>query len=605
MHTNEIDHLLNILHNNKLKFSKKDKNNICNNLVYYIPRIRTCEQLDRAINVLFQLNNPSLVDDAFKLQEVVQSIFQWKLSISEPSVSISSFYRSWDTVIMNPRQKWTVAKLAMLSGILLTENIYEGLQNEYYIDDNRKTRDLYKHWRDNGFIPIFKYMLTDMLRDPSHSNDIDVLVSLYSTVAYSFNASQVRTLPCNLLAESSLNIIIKYITQTSKYPEFLNKRINCIALSLQKSIPYTDLVIVQQIIVKLNHHCEMLAEKEKTSDMPNRSYSDSFYSNTLLTVVLVFKSILASFGKPITNKISSQNKNISTEILKCLFNLNFITLDFGVVGFQSYEMVYDVICQDLIKMNNANNPKHYYHYILQYLLNKISLNLPYPNKINDSKMIFFLNFVEKTLIYISPSTLNLTLKDIIEPVILNGTLDSQYHDIREASHSVMMNVLSISATDSSLQQWQIYHIKEYMNHSIDQYLLSLLSVDQLFIISQKLGAAIELLTIIKHDFQREWLHNLYFRLINLNDSQSQSKELIQHRTTLLKCIVYQIPYIHARHLLDWLENIQELSQKLLLDDCHYRDITDTLWDVISKSRSDISIKWWYTCGIQTTRRSHL
>lgn len=605
MHTNEIDHLLNILNNNKLNFSKKDKDNIWNNIVYYIPRIRTCEQLNCAINVLFQLNNPTLVEDPFELQEVVQSIFQWKLSISEPSVSISSFYKTWNSVIMAPRQKWTVTKLAILSGVLLTENVYEGLQNDYYIDDNRKTRDLYKQWKNNCFVPIFKHMLTDMSRNTPRSDNIDILVSLYSTVAYSFDASQIKSLPCNLIAESSINTIIKYITKTSKYPKFLNKRINCIALSLQKAIPYTDSVIVQQIVVRLNHHCEVLAEKEKNSDMPNRSYSDSFYSNILLTVVLIFKSILSSFGKPVRNKISTGNKNIPTEILKCLFSVNFITLDFGVVGFQSYEMVYDVVCRELVNMNNANNPKHYYHYILQHLLNKISLSLQYPNKINDSKMIFLLSFIEKTLIYLSPATLILTLRDIIEPVVLSETLNSQYHDIREASHSVLMNVLSIPATDSSLQQWQLFHIKGYMNHSIDQYILGLLSIDQLYIISQKLGASIELLTIIKHDFQREWLHNLYLRLINLNDSQNQSKEMVQHRTTLLKCIVYQIPYINARYLLDWLENIQELSLKLLLDDCHYRDIIDTLWDVISNSRSDISIKWWYTCGIQTSRRSHL
>ncbi|CAL9734720.1 peroxisomal biogenesis factor 8 [Monosporozyma servazzii] len=605
MHTNEIDHLLNILNNNKLNFSKKDKDNIWNNIVYYIPRIRTCEQLNRAINVLFQLNNPTLVEDPFELQEVVQSIFQWKLSISEPSVSISSFYKTWNSVIMAPRQKWTVTKLAILSGVLLTENVYEGLQKDYYIDDNRKTRDLYKQWRNNCFVPIFKHMLTDMSRNTPRSDNINILVSLYSTVAYSFDASQIKALPCNLIAESSINTIIKYITQTSKYPEFLNKRINCIALSLQKVIPYTDSVIVQQIVVRLNHHCEVLAEKEKNSDMPNRSYSGSFYSNILLTVVLIFKSILSSFGKPVRNKISTGNKNIPTEILKCLFSVNFITLDFGVVGFQSYEMVYDIVCRELVNMNNANNPKHYYHYILQHLLNKISLSLQYPNKINDSKMIFLLSFIENTLIYLSPATLTLTLRDIIEPVVLSETLNSQYHDIREASHSVLMNVLSIPATDSSLQQWQLFHIKGYMNRSIDQYILGLLSIDQLYIISQKLGASIELLTIIKHDFQREWLHNLYLRLINLNDSQNQSKEMIQHRTTLLKCIVYQIPYINARYLLDWLENIQELSLKLLLDDCHYRDIIDTLWDVISNSRSDISIKWWYTCGIQTSRRSHL
>lgn len=601
----EIDHLLNVLQNNNLNFSKNDGDSILNNLVYYIPRIRIFGQLQRAINGLFQINNSTLVEDPFKLQELVQSIFQWKLSISEPSISISSFYMAWDSVIMVPRQRWTITKVAILSGILLTESSYEDLQSKYFIDDNRKTKSLYKQWREKCFIPTFQQMLNDMAMHGSRTENIDVLISLYSTVAYSFHSGQIKTFPCNLITESSINIIIKYMAQTSKFPEFLNKRVNCIALSLQSSLPFTNLEIVKQNVLKLSHNCAQLAEKEENSVMPNKGYSDPFYSNILLTVVLIFKSILASFDKSFLNKTSVKNKDLSTEILKCLSNLNFITLDFGIIGFQSYEIVYDFICRNIVKLNNTKNPKHYYHYILQILLNNISTTLLYPNKINDSKMIFLLNFIEKTFTSISPPTLKLSLTDIIEPVIFNKTLNSQYPDIREVSHSVIINVLSIATTDSSLQYWQLLHMIHYVNHSIDQYLAQLLSIDQLYIISQKLGASVKYLSIVKHDFQREWLHNLYRRLINLNDAPNKSKEFIQRRTTLLKCIIFQVPYINARYLIDWLENIQELSHTLLLDDCHYQDVIDTLWDVISKSRSDISIKWWYTRGIVDSRQTHL
>lgn len=603
MHANDIDHLINILQQKDIQFSKKDKDNILNNLVYYIPRIRDTPQLELLVFSLFHVENVTLLDDPFQLQETVQSIFLSKLSISEPTVSISIFYNIWDSVIHNINRKWTLPRLAMLSGILITENVYESLQNKFYIDDRTNTQRLYKKWRETYFIPFFIHTLNLFLKMSNTNNVstkyedlIDYLVTLYSTVTYSTNfTSYDKNLPWNVLSKSSISIIIKYMTNTSKYPIYLNKRVNCIALNLQNCIPRTDLKVIRQILRTLNYQCKILSNHQQYGGTPNIPYSNHFFSNILLTLILVFKSILTSNSKILKNGNSLNEDDILIQLLESLFNLHFITLDFGIIGFQSYEMVYNILCLEIIQSCNNDPSKQHYNAILQKLLGYVSKNSKYPNKVNDSKMIFILDFIKNTITSICSSNLRLVIQSVIEPIILNDTLNSPYTEIREVSHSVIIRLLSMMTTDSNIQQWQLSNILPYVNQSFNQYIVNLLTEEQLYIIAQKIGGSVQWLSIYKHDFQREWLHNMYRRLINLDINTNINKaRMIQLRTTLLKCIVYQIPYINAKYLIDWLENIDELSKTLLFDDCHYHEIIDTLWNVISESKSDIAIKWWYS-----------
>ncbi|KAK5779398.1 hypothetical protein RI543_003289 [Arxiozyma heterogenica] len=614
MTANDIDYLINILHKKDIQFDKKDKDNILNNLVYYVPRIRDAPQLELLISSLFHVENVTLLNDPFQLQETVQSIFLSKLSISEPTVSISTFYKIWDSVIDNMNNRWTLSTLAMLSGILITENVYESLQNRFYMDDQRNTQKLYKKWRETYFIPIIVHTLNSFLKMSNTNKSItqntdliDYLVNLYSTVTYFMNfKSNNRILPWNLITESSISIIIKYMTNASKYPAFLNKRINCIALNLQNCIPHTDVKLIRQVLRDLNYQCKVLSHNQQYGDTPNISYSNRFFSNILLTLTLTFKSILTSKTNILNNENSLDKDDILIQLLESLFYLHFITLDFGIIGFQSYEIVYNILCLEIIKICNNHPSKQYFNLILQKLLRCNPRNVKYPNKVYDSKIIFILDFIKNTITAICSSNVKLAIQSVIEPIILNNTLNSPYIDIREVSHSVIIHLLSMMTTDSDVRQWQLSNILPYANQSFDQYIENLLTEEQLYIIAQRIGGYVQLLSIYKHDFQREWLHNIYRRLINLTVNSNITKiKMIQLQTTLIKCIIYQIPYINAKYLKNWLENIDELSKTLLFDKYHYSEIIDTLWDVISESKSDIAIKWWYSRKNSSVVQSYL
>lgn len=622
MYVNEIDHLINILRNKDIGFNKKDKDNILNNLVYYVPRIKDNTQLKLVIYSLFHIDNVTLLDDPFQLQEIAQSIFLSKLSISEPTLPISMFYKIWDSVICNMENRWTLPNLAMLSGILITKDVYESLQNTFYIDDHIGTQSLYTKWRERYFIPVFVNAINTIVRASSRNSRItqredlvDYLVSLYSTVAYSMdstNNNDNKKLPWDLITESSISIIIKYMTGTSKYPAFLNKRINCIALNLQNCIPHTDLKTIKEGLVNLNYHCKLLSNSQQYGDTPNKSYSDRFFSNILLSIILTFKSILTSKSSRILRDGTPLSESDTLiQFLESLFYLHFITMDFGVIGFQSYEMIYDILCAEIVRRSNNDPSKQYYNSVLQRLLSVgIRRDLRYPNKVNDSKMIFLLDFIKNTVPSICPSDLKSVVRSVIEPLIMNETLNSPYLDIRESSHSVVIELLSMvtttTTTDAEIQRWQLSNILPYMNRSFDQHIMKLISKEQLYIIVQRLGGSVQVLSIYKHDFQREWLQNMYRRLMDLNIDESMTKvEMIQLRTTLLECIIFQIPYINSKYLTDWLENIEELAKTLLIDDCHYNEIIDTLWNVISESKSDIAIKWWYSRGLNNMPQAHL
>lgn len=557
----EVDYILNYLVSSRTGLSPA----LLNNLIYYLPRIKSLPKLTKLINATF--NNASRFEtNALELFDAAQAIAQWKLQISEPIIPLSEFFGVWDSCFA-ACHSWTRPKLALIAGILSTKESFFTLQANSFIDGTGQVGKLYEGWERSIFIPTWCELLKNSRRDQSG------LVLIYSAVAGPSDGIRYSYIPWDAVTFHLSQLLSSYMIDQSKCPEFFSRKLSQMARTLRTSLANSSITSINSFVSQICKVSYNLNFKEINSQMPNKDYSGKYYSGILFTIVISINSILQS-AVEIPPAWYPQ-------LLMTFLNINFIANDVGIAGFDSYESVYEVLCSGV----TMTDDHELYYAIVETMRGNIWSNQRYPNKVNQAKLLFLLNFMGSTLSHISVIPPRF-ITHFITPMTKQYA-DSDQEDIRESVHVMMLSLFKNNGSSNVLLQWQARHFLEYIDLSTNQFMSGEISEKQLTMIYQEMSSRLPSLQITDKHLAREALHQTYLRILNSPPNENAKQAV------LLKCIIYQSAFLSEEHLVDWLDTVQELLSIVSFNRGQRDDIINTLWDVISHRRSDIALKWWY------------
>lgn len=556
-----INHLLTVLAQDKPITSPA----ILNNLVYYTPRTKSVPQLTRLINAIFQGTSRSEFN-VLKLFEMSQAIVQWKLNISEPVIPPSEFYQVWNSCFRGC-QSWTRSKLAILAGILSTRDNFKSLQASNFVDESGQIVKLYESWEQDIFIPTWCEFLKSSHRDPVS------LVLIYAAISRPSDASRYSFLPWDLVTVHLSRLLLRHMEGPGRSEPFFGNNLSRMAKTLQTSLAESDRIVVSDFLSQVCRGGYDLGFLELYDRTQPKDYSGQYYSNLLFTVVLALNSILQTQSQvPVAWFV---------QMTMILFNFNFIAEDVGLVGFESYQSVYEITCKGI----TLAAEQEVYFDTLKIMNGNVSATHLNGNKINRAKTLFMLKFMGSTLSEISMIPIQF-VKGFIEH-LQALYLNSSEEDIRESAHIMSLSLFSCQNNYHEFLQWETQNYMPYIDLSTDQFLQQRISDKQIILIYQKMSSQLPTLQHVDRHLSRETLHYTYLRILNCH-SQGSDKQAV-----LLKCLIYQILYSNEEYLIDWLDTTQELLSSIKFTEEQRQDILTTLWDVLSHSKSDIAFKWWY------------
>lgn len=553
---NAVSYVVNSL--SKPSFSG-DSKVLLGNLVYYVPRVRSSSKLKKLVHSIIcsKIWDSALKGDFLTLHESIEMIFLWKLEISEPCVSITEFYDIWDNAI-KCCGRWSFAQITILGAIIKTKSKFSQLQASFFLDDVGSVTRQYHDWKYHYFLPLWRNLF---LRSPVSSQ---VSKQLTLMLAFVFEAEDSRLLPCDPLCSVLLGLSVDFIKNAATCESFTSRNIGTIAKTLEVLLPFASQSIVSQSICSICSAAFELSLKEMNAPKP--FYSSQTYSNQILTLVLTLRG-------------SVSRRNVPSlwyrQVIMALFYVNFILQDFGRVGFESYEFLYDVCTTGVIMA-----PNEYVH-CLEIMRSNL-WNFVINNPVNDSRAVFLLEFMESTLAHIPLD--ERVLRDIIIPAIVHFT-KSPNAAICEAAHTARLSLYSNHVSGPHLQKWKIENCKEYLHLSTDQFLSGMLSARQLIHIHLLVVRQTRFLLQYTNDLLREILHSTYLRALNCKTKGSKVM------ATLIECLIVQLPYVSEKHVLDWLDNCLELANSCTQE----RDqLLDKIWlQLTTNNLTDQAFDWWY------------
>ncbi|CAR26259.1 hypothetical protein ZYGR_0H00670 [Zygosaccharomyces rouxii] len=543
----------------------QDGSVLLNNLVYYTPRLRNVRSLENLIRSTFE----SYVwanKDLFELYEMSQAIVQWKLEISEPTISLQEFYSAWDLCFANCNA-WTPQKLAILGGILSTKSKFEYLQRNHFLDDSGIVIKLYGYWRNEYFLPVW----CSLIGKSQPLSRLDELVAIYSTISDPIDVKK-NQVPWDTVTWSLTRLSTNYLASPPFGDSPSTRHLNQFVKTLQISIERNNQLVISGALGALCRECFNLCAREAGSSNPNKNYMGEYYRNILFAVIIELKSILDA-----TRRIP---ENWYPQIIMCLFFTSFIAKDIGIVGFESYEYVYDVVTTGITICPN----RWVYMQVLDTMIGNVWNGIPIrSNKPNDAKRLFMLNYMERTLPEFSHLTPNF-IEHVIRPLELSY-IDSQDVEVRESVHLVLLSLFQNSISGDNLLTWQAHHYHEYVALATEHFLQNKLSEAQLAIVYQGMASRLPLLQVVDRHLTRNTLHYTYLKILNCPQ--------VDQQRVLLLCLIYQFPYVDKIFLVDWFNTCKELMSKIKFDKAQNRQILEALWKVVSGTKSDDALKWWY------------
>lgn len=500
MDSNNINHLILLLKS----CSSQNINAVpavLNNLVYFIPRIQIESSLVDLVYAFVE--SPLLIHiNPLELFEAGHAIFKWKLQISEPTVSLHDFFSIWNDCF-NLCQSWTLPKLSILCGILTMKNEYDSLQKTYYVDDSGQLAKIFQSWREDIFIPLWIH-----LYNQSMTQDLDLtelLTSIYATVSARIDLRNKNMKPLwNVISHSCINVLIKHVygeASNDSKGTFYSDNMNHLARILQFSMTETEPHCASDILDDLIKVSLVLSQKEFNSVMPNKTYDIPFYSRRFISIILAIRGCLES-----RNLVPTEWYKKSLIIL---YYLNFIADDFGTVGFMSYEFVYGICVDGLLMHKDVTDVTLS---LIDLFQSHFNPSLRYPNKVNDSRLIFLLEYMDT----INKKIPDLDIKFVtnIEFPIVSSHLVSRIQQIRESAHTTMMSLLLNTSRSVNFLQWKKDQVHDYTSMVISQYNSGMLTNDQLHIIFKSIGCSLPLMQTIDRDMVMYVLHVLYRAIVN-------------------------------------------------------------------------------------------
>lgn len=556
-----VNHLISFLRNGIPQNSPA----LLNNLVYYTPRLRNVRSLQKLVGSTFE-STIWAKTDLFELYEMSQAIIQWKLEISEPTVSLHEFYNAWDLCFANCNA-WTPQKLTILGGILSTKSKFEYLQKNHFLDDSGTVIRLYGYWRNEYFLPVW----CSLVGRSQPLSRLDEIVAIYSTLSDPVDIKR-NQVPWDMVTWSLTRLSTSYLASPPVDNSPLARHLSQFVKTLQISIGRNSQTVISDVLSNLCRECFNLCAREAGSSNPKKNYSGEYFRNVLFAIIIELKSILDA----------TQNvpENWYPQIIMCLFHTSFIAKDIGTIGFESYEYVYDVVTTGITMCSN-----HWvYMHLLDTMVGNIWNGLPIrSNKPNDAKRLFLLNYMERTL----PEFPHLTppfIRGVIKPMEFSY-IDSEDLEVRESMHLVLLSLFQNSVSGDNLIAWQAQHYHEYITLATDHFLQGKLSEAQLAIAYQRMSSRLPLLQAVDRHLTRNTLHYTYLKTLNCPHTDQQK--------ALLLCLIYQIPFVNRIFLLEWFNTCKELMSKIKFDGAQNKKILEALWKVVSSIKTDDALKWWY------------
>lgn len=550
----EVDNLIFIL--TKSGFDG-DINIIYENLAYYAPRLRNKYQLEKLVQGIFDFSIWNRKDiDPFCLFDMFQAIFQRKLEISEPIITISQFYRMWDQSIQSCKC-WTIPKLLCLGGIISTRTNFEELQDKIFIDDDGIVHKLYHHWKFNFFLPIWTNMVNKNLKFPAIINQLSLVYSIISS-------PDDKCLPWNIIVQSLINLVLQYFHGSSDL--FVERYINQIAKCLNFTIPYSSSVVADKSLNILSKQIFDFSLSDMNNYQKIKLYNDKYYSNVMFLTILIVHGFL-------------EHPDIQMlwyyQCAMTLFYMNYIVSSFGTNGFRHYNAIYSIIIAGI-----TSDTKSFINII--NTMNGNTYCATEQNSACESRITFMLDFMEKSLPVLKISSE--TIESSISPIIIKF-LGSKSRDIRELAHMAQLSIFSNTISGLELVGWKLTHLQSYFKLLKTHFLHDLLSGDHLLIIIDRLCAEFPYLTTYDSDLIRFCLQFIFLTILNCQNSEKKA--------VLCMCLLIEMKYIDGSNLNDWLDNYFELA----IDLPNKEKLINELWEFVQKSRKMTAINWWYnhTC----------
>lgn len=551
-----VDYIINAL--SKPNFHG-DIKAILNNLVYYVPRVRSKVNLDRLLHAMFcsKAWETALQNDFISLQESSEAIFSWKLEISEPVISVNEFYQAWDSAVTDCNM-WSAGQIAIIGGALKAQNKFKSLQTRYFLDERGSVVEIYTRWKRQYFLPLWRQIFMRSVRTPKRLEQLTLILSAV------FSPRDSAFVPCDPLCEVLIGLSIAYIQDPSRCEPSVARNISNIAKTLEAALQYASKKVTSRSLKLICTATFELSLRELNN--PKSVYSSQAYSNQLLTVVLIFRGCVT---QPVIPDIWY------LQIIVSLYYMNFILQDFGRVGFESYEFIYEV-CTTAIKMK----PESYVN-SLEVMRGNLWPSVM-NNAVNDSRALFLLTFVEST---VADMTIDAKLLHSILVPTLNHFVRSPNTVICESAHAAQLALFSNHVSPDCLQKWKCGNCLEYLDLSTNQFLAGFLSSSQVVHVYTSIVREAAFLHPYNDDLVREILHFTYLRILN---SWKMGPEIV---ATLIECLVVQIPHASQKYIIDWLDNCLSL-----INSCGQgkEKLLDHLWlQLTSNEITDDAFSWWY------------
>ncbi|CEP60040.1 Pex8p LALA0_S01e01640g [Lachancea lanzarotensis] len=542
-----VDHLVTILHQ---PIFTGEIHDILSNLVYYIPRLRRKRKLEQLVSGFLesQLWSMLLGEDRSVLQETAEAIFSWKLSISEPVISVAEFYAVWDRAIKNCKA-WNISKLTVLTGILGTRAKLDTLQTQFFLDDSNSVSGKYRNWKYELFMPVWRQLFRETMKhSPREAEYLAVLLSCI------YENRDVNEVMGEQLAPVLLQLSLTVINDYKKSPSFVSKNLGSIAKTLESTLSKTNIVVVTNALRAVTATTFDISLREMHA--PRANYSTQIYSNQLLTVISILRGCLSRPAIP---------KEWYSQVIMSLFYVDFIAQDFGKKGFQSYEYIYK------ISVAGCTVDVAQYYNCLDTMRGNIYQSSG-NNVVNNSRILYLLNFLEFSL-GIVPVTPDF-LSEFFVPVVTFYAASSDAN-ICEAAQATQLCLYNNKSAGEFLQVWKTTHYLEFLEQSTQRFLAGVLKSSQLIHIFAAIAQEIPALKPTNPDISREVLHYTYLLVLN---HQKESSEVV---STLIQCLAQQLPHIKTKYITGWLENIIELiqfcpAQKEKIFDCLWKQINSGL-----------------------------
>lgn len=516
-------------------------------IYHYLPYVKVEHNL-RVIfssflnnQVCFGSNIPGY-EDNYLIIEVFKLITDKKLKVSQPTLSIKTYYEVLlkeleNFVAFDPlRNSWKATPI--ICGLWLSNDLRDQLYTNaleykwFFYSCDERFDALFKkclQYSLSGAAPVditnlvllslaLKFKLSENLHDYLGSIDRKLVISKLTALVFDTRTSDAYKL---FAATGPNDPNWELFINTNVLQKPVIKHFNRLAFlleSLLRDLPYNDknfqlIMDLTNCMLDFNRDLNYFTASQPLLNIGSEAASkESGYQKQYLFLmkshlffqVIVFQGILSRFvsGKNVSlmdlffrarnhvGRIEYEYREIGRTILHSLYYLNFILMDIGLGGFDGYNYVYYVCLEVCIQNNRDSSFEHFTRYLIgnykEVNLHHDALNHDYVAR---CKVLFVLGLWENYLQMVNDNQTNFDREFV--KFIYATTIDKARdpyitdHILVEALHSVLL-VYFTNKQDTNKALGQVLQYFEVLANQFPR----ILSANQLSVAVETLGKKI-------------------------------------------------------------------------------------------------------------------